>query len=898
MIAPSKFRHFIASLFAFAASFIGIVTGAGAPNAARPNVILIITDDQGYGDLSAHGNPVLKTPNMDTFREGAVRFTDFHVAPMCSPTRGQLLTGIDAMKNGCTAVCEGRSMMRAELPTMAEFFAESGYATGHFGKWHLGDSYPHRPEDRGFQETIHHRAWGLTSLADHWENHTNVYYDPILSHNGVDKMFKGYCTDIFFDETMKWIEKQAAAEKPFFVYLPTNTPHVPDIAPEKYLAPYEGEHEGKKMPTHFYGMIANLDENLGKLETFLEDKELKENTIVIYLSDNGTQSTPAMEIYNAGMREKKTSVYEGGHRVPLFVRWPGGEFAHGTDVEEMVQVQDLLPTLIELCDLESLDSPQDFDGSSLTSLLTGESTELPDRKLVVQYRSSGEPWDPAVVMWDDWRLLRPRKGRNPQPPNAPLELYNVAADPGQRSNVVEDHPEIVAAMKEHYEAWYAEAKPLFDKPRWINVGTEQANPMILYAQDWVGGYCDNAGGLSHATAQGYWNVDIVEEGIYEIGLRRWPAESNKALTEGWAEGPGGVERSARPIAAANLQIAGNNYTLETKPDDKEAAFRVRLPAGQTQLSTTFMNQKDGALCSAIYVYLNRIDVAAAALTPTSDRKPSASVIITAPEVAKSVALKKQDILIADFEGETYGEWKATGNAFGKGPTLTKDRIAGHQGKKLIDTFLINGGSDAPVGTLTSPPFLIERPYLNFLVGGGRHPGETGVALLVGGKRIQTATGNSYKNSEGKKGLRWTSWDVSALEGKEAQIEIFDQRKAGWGHIVVDQIFLSNRPAADSPAEVGGKPLEKALTVDNTHLHIPVDNTSDKQARLKLGIYDGETLIQNFDVALPDGSEPDWIATYPLKHFSLEGKTIAIRPQDPNRNSKGLRKAFEQIKIGD
>ncbi|MEM1295260.1 MAG: sulfatase-like hydrolase/transferase, partial [Verrucomicrobiota bacterium] len=154
-----------------------------------PNVILIITDDQGYGDVGAHGNPILKTPNLDQFREESVRLTDFHVAPMCSPTRGQLLTGIDAMKNGCTAVCQGRSMMRSELPTMADFFSESGYATGHFGKWHLGDSLPHRPQDRGFQETIHHRAWGLTSLADHWENHTDAYFDPILSHNGVDKQF-------------------------------------------------------------------------------------------------------------------------------------------------------------------------------------------------------------------------------------------------------------------------------------------------------------------------------------------------------------------------------------------------------------------------------------------------------------------------------------------------------------------------------------------------------------------------------------------------------------------------------------------------------------------------------------------------------------------------------------
>ncbi len=861
----------------------------GLANAAPPNVIVIITDDQGYGDFSAHGNPVLKTPNMDQFRESAVRFTDFHVAPMCSPTRGQLMTGIDAMKNGCTAVCEGRSMMRAELPTMANFFAESGYATGHFGKWHLGDSYPHRPEDRGFQETIHHRAWGITSLADHWENHTDVYFDPILSHNGVDMKFEGYCTDIFFDETMKWIEQQKKKEKPFFVYLPTNTPHVPDIAPEKYLAPYVGEFEGKKMPTHFYGMIANLDENLGRLEAFLAENELKDNTIVIYMADNGTQSTLAKEIYNAGMREKKTSVYEGGHRVPLFIRWPKGELQHGKDIAEMVQVQDLLPTLIELCELKSLESPLDFDGSSLADLLTGKEEELPDRKLVVQYRSSGEPWDPAVVMWNDWRLLRPKKGRNPQPPNASLELYNLADDPGQTTNVLEDNPEVANAMKAHYETWYAEAKPLFDTARWITVGSESANPMILYAQDWVGDYCDNPGGLSHATAQGYWNVEVAQEGIYEIGLRRWPQESGKTLTEGWAEGPGGVQRSARPIAAANLQVSGSNYTFDTKLDDQVATFRVRLPAGRTQLATTFMDQKGGALCSAIYVYVNRSDDESAVLTPTSDRKPSASVANTKPGVAKAITLRKRDILIADFEGDTYGKWKVTGTAFGKGPTETQGRIAGHQGKKVVDTFLSSGRKDVTVGTLTSPPFLLERPYLNFLVGGGRQPGETGIALVVGGKRVQTATGNSLKNREGKKVLQWTTWDVSALRGKKARIEIFDQRKAGWGHIVVDQIFLSDRAIADVAVA-----LEKRLIVNDSHLIVPVANEGQRQL---LGIFEGERLVQNFHVALPPGDAPHWLAAYPLEHFELDGKEVRIAPADEKNLPPALKSAFEKIRVG-
>ena len=765
--------------------------------ATPPNVILIITDDQGYGDVSAHGNPVLKTPNLDTFRESAVRFTDFHVAPMCSPTRGQLMTGIDAMRNGCTAVCEGRSMMRSELPTMADFFTESGYATGHFGKWHLGDSYPHRPGDRGFQETIHHRAWGITSLADHWENHTDPYFDPILSHNGIDKPFQGYCTDIFFDEAMRWIERRQDAEKPFFVYLPTNTPHVPDIAPEKYLAPYAGEFEGRKIPTHFYGMIANLDENLGRLESFLEGRGLKENTIVIYLSDNGTQSTPAKEIFNAGMREKKTSVYEGGHRVPLFIRWPGGELVHGEDIGELTQVQDLLPTLIELCDLESIDSPLAFDGTSLAGLLRGETTALPDRKLVVQYRSSGAPWDPAVVMWNEWRLLKPKQGRRPRDPGVPLELYHVGRDPGQETNVASEHPDVVAAMRSHYEAWHAEARALFDRPRWIIIGSEAANPVILYSQDWVGDYCDNPGGLRRATAQGYWNVIVARPGVYEIELRRWPRESGKSLAEGW-DGPGDRGPSARPIEAGNLRIAGENYTLDANEGAESVSFRIPLEAGKTQLQTAFLDGEDRTLCSAIYTYVKRLEELQAETTPPTDRRSKGNAPLPvgpgrASASVKPARLEASDILIADFEREDWGDWTVRGTAFGSGPTRER-RVATHEGNQVVYTFVLGGG-DAATGKLTSPVFSIERPRIQFLIGGGNHREKTCVNLLIDGEVAFTAVGPAAKNAAGKKVMRAVSWDVSAHLGKEARIEIVDEAAGGWGHIVVDQVFQTNRKPA-------------------------------------------------------------------------------------------------------
>ncbi|WP_419193798.1 arylsulfatase [Novipirellula herctigrandis] len=595
---------------------------AKSPNVILPNVILIVSDDQGYGDVAAHGNPVLKTPNIDRLREQCVRFTDFHVAPMCSPTRGQLMTGIDAMKNGCTAVCEGRSMIRSELPTMADFFGNSGYATGHFGKWHLGDSYPHRPQDRGFQETLHHRAWGITSLADYWGN---TYFDPVLEHNGVDKKYKGYCTDIFFGEAIKWIDQQTTEGKPFFLYLPTNTPHVPNVCAERYSKPYAGKSKGKLIPATFYGMIANLDENVGKLDSFLDQTRLRENTILIYMSDNGTQSKQAQAIFNAGMRNKKTSVYEGGHRVPLFVRWPKAGLIHGTDITELTQVQDLLPTLIELCDLKrsgktlaagdpNSDEPTagaltltdaKFDGTSLVDLLTGKAERLPDRKLVIQYRSSGQRWDPAVVLWGKWRLLKEQKGRRVVENKNPPELYHMGRDPGQTKNVAAEHPEIVRTMTEHYEQWHVEARKDFDRLRWITVGSKQANPVKLYSQDWTGDYCDNPAGLSRATARGYWNVIVDREADYEIELRRWPTESDKMLTEGW-DGPDDKGPSARPIFKAKLDIANISRSVNLDAKATHASFTIQLPVGKTQLATTFLDSSGNDLCSAIYVTVRRL----------------------------------------------------------------------------------------------------------------------------------------------------------------------------------------------------------------------------------------------------------------------------------------------------
>jgi arylsulfatase len=556
-----------------------------APAREKPNVIIILTDDQGYGDIRSHGNPVINTPVMDRLRSESVRFTDFHVAPMCTPTRGQLMTGMDAMRNGAMAVCQGRSMMRNDLKIMPQYFAESGYATGIFGKWHLGDSYPHRPRFRGFQEAVSFRAWGITSLADYW---MNGYFDPTLMHNGVDKKYEGYCTDIFFAEAMKWMRKCKKDKKPFFAYIPTNTPHVPEVVAKEYSDAYRGQHEGRGLPGKFYGMITNIDDNMGKLEIFLKENGLRDNTILIFMSDNGTQNGGAQAIFNAGMRDRKTSVFEGGHRVPCFVRWVDGKLQHGTDIADLTQVQDILPTLIDLCGLDGSDAK--LNGTSLAGLLKGEQKKLDDRMCVVQYRVGGQKWKPAVVMWDKWRLI------------GSSQLFNVKDDPGQKKVVSREFPEVVQKMAAHYDAWYARAKPLFDRQRYIVLGSDEANPMILYASDWQGSYCDNRGGLTGANGNGYWDVIVDKDGEYSFELRRWSEESGKTLVAAFGDRGG---RGARPIKKARLTIAGFDKTQDTKGEDTVAKFAVKLKAGKLKLKTEFQDRNGKPLCGAMYVTVAR-----------------------------------------------------------------------------------------------------------------------------------------------------------------------------------------------------------------------------------------------------------------------------------------------------
>ncbi len=563
------------------------------PASERPNVIIVLTDDQGYGDLSCHGNPVLKTPAMDRLFHESVRFTDFHSAPMCSPTRGQLLSGMDAAHNRATATEAGRCLLRRDIPTMADAFAAGGYRTGAFGKWHLGDSYPYRPMDRGFLQAKYHLGGALVSASEF----ENDYFDGIFHDEGVKRRFSGYCTDFWFDEAVKWMGRCGRNGEPFFCYLPTNAPHGPRWVAEKYSSPYQKP----DLPAEYFGMIANIDENLAKLEIFLREAGLRDNTILIFMSDNG--GTGGVKVFNAGMRAAKTSIYDGGHRVPCFVRWPAGKLRAPCNIDAPAQMQDIMPTLLELC---GIGKPQNakFDGQNLAGLLRGKPNSLPDRMLIVQYGRNLEKWD-ASVIWNQWRLI---KGE---------ELYDFHADPAEKNDLAGQRSDVVKKMRAHYEKWWAGIEPTVHEFCLLSIGSEKENPVTLSCSDWQECSCRNSSTLDTilegqgGPRGGPWGVLVERDGNYEISLRRWPQDQNLPLSAAYPGKKVTVATlkagKAFPIAGAKLRIAGQELAIRTNRADTAAVFRVKLRGGtKTLLHGWFLDAAGNDLCGAYYATVRQL----------------------------------------------------------------------------------------------------------------------------------------------------------------------------------------------------------------------------------------------------------------------------------------------------
>jgi len=567
----------------------------------QPNVILIVTDDQGYGDLACHGNPTLETPNLDRMHEESARLEDFHVSPTCSPTRAALMTGRYDNRVGVWHTVLGRSLLDREETTMAEVFAASGYRTGIFGKWHLGDTYPYRPEDRGFDDVFIHGGGGVAQTPDYWGND---YFDDTYFRAGDPEPVEGYCTDVWFDEALSFIE-ESAGEQPFFCYIPTNAAHGPRQVPEEYWNRYIDD--VPESVARFYGMITNIDDNLGRLRERLDELDVAEETALIFLGDNGS----ACARYNAGMRGQKGSAYDGGHRVPCFVHWPGR--IEDATVETLSGGYDLLPTLIDLCDLDT--PPAEFDGRSLRPVLesdeesAAEDSNLSDRTLFVdsQRVEWPEKWKDSAVLTDRWRLIRGE------------ELYDIEADPGQRNDVADEHPAVVERLRAAYEDWWDDIGPFEEYAR-IPVGTDEGDPVKLTCHDWhdCEGVPWNQGHILEGTAtNGFWALEIAGAGEYEIELRRWPEESDAPIDGiprdfsemDYGSPDSGWTARARPIDPDTARIRiGSVERAKPIPDGvTSVTFRVDLDAGDAQLRTWLESEENaGETRGAYFTSIRRV----------------------------------------------------------------------------------------------------------------------------------------------------------------------------------------------------------------------------------------------------------------------------------------------------
>jgi arylsulfatase A-like enzyme len=577
----------ILTLLSFAL-VVPISLSAQRTGTEKPNVILILTDDQGDGDLECHGNPHLKTPALNALYHQSVRFTDFHVDPSCSPTRSALLTGSYSMRAGVWHTIGGRSLLREGMPTVADLFSDNGYETAVFGKWHLGENYPFRPMDRGFKESVVFGGGTIGSNADRW---ANSYVDGTFLHNGKYQNYPGYCNTVWFQEALSYIEKNK--DKPFFVYLPTNVPHAPLEVDKKYSDLYKGTVSDRL--AGYYGMISKLDEDMGHFLSGLKRLGLDSNTILMFMSDNGpcpwfggieidweTGSTTAG--YSGGLRGGKIWGYENAHKVPFFMRWPQGGIGGGKNIPALSTHMDILPTLIDLCGLTGPPTLK-FDGRSLAPLLQNRIREWPDDRTVfvhnqrVEYPVKDKEYQ---VLTEKWRLVKREKD----------ELYNIQDDAGQSRDLAAQYPEVVRDLYRRYEQWWKDVYPRTDEYAAIHIGSPYEERVTLFPHD-----------AHKREGKSIWVVRVDQEGRYRIKLNRWPEESGKKIVEN-IKGDKQVS-----IQSGHLKIGNLTDKKDVTTDLSSIYFDVDLSKGITCLELYFKADDINKIIGSGWAYVERIDAA-------------------------------------------------------------------------------------------------------------------------------------------------------------------------------------------------------------------------------------------------------------------------------------------------
>ncbi len=577
-----------------------LFVAAAVSKKEKPNVVIVITDDQGMGDLACMGNPYIKTPNIDAFYTDAVRFTNYHVSTTCAPTRGALMSGRHSNRVNVFHTITGRSLLFEDEVILPQIFAQNGYTNGMFGKWHLGDNYPYRPEDRGFHEVVRHGGGGITQGPDYWGND---YFDDTFWHNGETEKYEGYCTDVFFSEALNFIE--ANKDNPFFCYISTNAPHAPYNVPKEYFDIYNKNENLAERFQRFYGMITNIDDNFKVLEEKLDELGLTDNTILIFTTDNGTAG--GNQVYDAGLRGGKGSEYEGGHRVPFFIRWPNGELTGGKDIDKLVAHYDLLPTFVDLLDLD-FNPVKPLDGKSLKPLLYDTNVNWANRILymdtqrlqnLVKYRKYS-------VMDDNWRLVNGN------------ELYNMNDDRSQTTNVFDQYPEVAEKLAAGYEMWWQSFmdEGVNERYGYIKVGSPKENPSRISAHDMFTGKFGHVwhqyGAATASPATGRWKIEFVEDGEYSITLRRFPRESGLAINATFPEQEPQIEldrvfpaSEKSDFEEAYLYVANIAKSIKIEEGQAEVTFTGKIPAGKYDMEAQLID-KNKLPHPAYYVYIEKL----------------------------------------------------------------------------------------------------------------------------------------------------------------------------------------------------------------------------------------------------------------------------------------------------
>jgi arylsulfatase A-like enzyme len=566
MTVPRTNRRLLHALVALI--ILAALLQSASAAARKPNVVVIITDDQGFAELGATGNPVIRTPHIDRLAAGSASLVNFHVTPVCSPTRAGLMTGRYAYRTGVTDTFLGRSLIDPDEVTLAKMLQDRGYRTGIFGKWHLGDNYPRRAMDQGFQESLVLNGGGLAQPGDPPGpvDERGAYFNATLSHNGNWVRTKGYVSDVITDAAVEFIEEQR--KQPFFVYLAFNCPHSPHQVPDEYRRHYppqvfnstnflSGGHptSADNKPdvlARVYGMVENIDDNVGRLLAKLDALKLADDTIVVFLSDNGAQRHNG---FNGGLRGWKGTPYEGGIHQFCFIRWPS-QLKAGLNVEHITSHIDLAPTLLEMCDIAKPRRVK-FDGRSLAPLLRGEIVNWPDRTLVAQWHRGDIPerYRNFAIRSQDWKLVQPL-GRDTWDGKTEFQLFDMARDPLEMHDVAVQHSERVTELKAAYDRWFDDVASgrNFGHPQRIFLGAKQENPVLLTRQDWRG-----PDATWTPEGIGYWDLNIVTRARYEIRLRFDSAKANRTLT---------------------VKCAGTSREETIKAGTEEYLFKnVRLPAG-------------------------------------------------------------------------------------------------------------------------------------------------------------------------------------------------------------------------------------------------------------------------------------------------------------------------------